>query len=55
MYQNLSINDYRFIFFNKGLKVHPNKRILFADIADVFFWGDPFGYMTQHSEHNLFF
>ena len=55
MDETLSINDYRFFIFHDWLNRHDEyKRILIADIADISFWGDPFGYMAQHSEHKLF-
>ena len=50
----LSINDYRFLVYNDWLKCNKYKFILMVDLADVFFWKDPFEYMEEKTAHSLF-
>ena len=54
MDKQLSINDYRFIVYHNWLKMQVYKNILFVDIADVFFWRNPFHYMKNKVNHDLF-
>ena len=48
-----SSNDARFIIFNKWLNLNKYKKILIVDIADVFFYDDPFKYMLPHNADKL--
>ena len=52
---SLSINDFRFIIYNEWLENKQYKKVLFVDIADVFFWTNPFNYMDRHNFHGVFF
>ena len=54
MSKQLSINDYRFLIYDNWLKVQVYKKILFVDIADVFFWRNPFEYMRNKVNFSLF-
>ena len=51
---HLSINDYRFLVYNDWLKYNNYKYVLMVDLADVFFWKDPFVYMEKKAMHTLF-
>ena len=51
---HLSINDYRFLVYSDWLKYNRYKYVLMVDLADVFFWKDPFVYMEKKAMHSLF-
>ena len=51
---HLSINNYRFLVYFDWLKHNKYKYVLMVDLADVFFWKDPFVYMEKKAMHSLF-
>lgn len=52
---SMSTNDFRFKVYGKFLEGYPVQHVLFVDAFDVFFLGDPFQYMEENGNHQMYF